>query len=57
VIRYRLPTVTTDDFTSAPPDPAHAYDAGYKGVLVTWAAQYMVASGRRITDRSFFGAG
>jgi hypothetical protein len=38
LIRYGLPTVTAYDWTSATPDAAHAYDAGHKGVLVTWAA-------------------
>ena len=38
LIRYGLPTVTSYDWTTATPDAAHAYDAGHKGVLVTWAA-------------------
>lgn len=38
LIRYGLPTVTAYDFTKTAPDPEHAYDAGHKGVLVTWAA-------------------
>lgn len=38
VNRYGLPTVTAYDWTSNTPDAAHAYDAGHKGVLVTWAA-------------------
>ena len=38
VIRYGLPTVTAYDWTSATADPAHAYDQGHKGVLITWAA-------------------
>lgn len=40
VIRYGLPTITHYDFTSAPADPAHAYDQGHKGVLVTYAATW-----------------
>ncbi len=40
VIRYGMPTVTAYDFTTATPDAAHSYDAGHKGVLVTWAATY-----------------
>jgi hypothetical protein len=38
LIRYGLPTVTSYDWTSASPDTAHAYDAGHKGVLITYAA-------------------
>jgi len=38
LIRYGLPTVTAYDWTAATPDTPHAYDAGHKGVLVTWAA-------------------
>ena len=38
LIRYGLPTVTSYDWTSTMPDAAHSYDAGHKGVLVTWAA-------------------
>jgi hypothetical protein len=38
VIRYGLPTVTSYDFTTSTPDAEHSYDAGHKGVLVTWAA-------------------
>ena len=38
VIRYGLPTVTSYDFTATPPDAAHSFDAGHKGVLITWAA-------------------
>ncbi len=38
VIRYGLPTVTSYDYTKTTPDAAHAYDAGHKGVLITWAA-------------------
>lgn len=40
VIRYGLPTVAAYDWTSTTPDPAHSYDAGHKGVLVTWAATW-----------------
>jgi hypothetical protein len=40
VIRYGLPTVTSYDFTGSTPDPAHAYDAGHKGTLVTYAAAW-----------------
>ena len=39
LIRYGLPTVTAYDWTHATPDAAHSYDAGHKGVLVTWAAK------------------
>jgi hypothetical protein len=39
VIRYGLPVVTAYDFTVTPPDIWHAFDAGHKGVLITWAAQ------------------
>lgn len=38
LIRYGLPVVTAYDWTSATPDAAHAYDAGHKGVLITYAA-------------------
>ncbi len=38
VIRYGLPTVTAYDFTASTPDAAHSFDAGHKGVLITWAA-------------------
>ena len=38
LIRYGLPTVISYDWTSTMPDAAHSYDAGHKGVLVTWAA-------------------
>lgn len=40
LIRYGLPTVTAYDWTApgSTPDAPHAYDAGHKGVLVTWAA-------------------
>jgi hypothetical protein len=38
LIRYGLPTVTAYDFTKSTPDAAHSYDAGHKGVLITWAA-------------------
>ncbi len=40
VIRYGLPTITTYDFTTATADPAHAYDQGHAGVLVTYAATW-----------------
>ncbi|MFN7993484.1 MAG: hypothetical protein U0Q18_07780 [Bryobacteraceae bacterium] len=40
VIRYGLPTVTAYDYTTMAPDPEHAYDAGHKGVLITWAASW-----------------
>jgi hypothetical protein len=40
VIRYGLPTVTTYDWTVNTPDPQHSFDAGHKGVLITWAASY-----------------
>ncbi len=40
VIRYGLPTITHYDFTTATADPAHAYDQGHKGVLVTYAAAW-----------------
>lgn len=40
VIRYGLPKVTSYDFSVASPDAAHAYDAGHKGVLITWAASW-----------------
>ncbi len=40
VIRYGLPTVTSYDFTSTAPDAQHGYDAGHKGVLITWAATW-----------------
>jgi hypothetical protein len=40
VIRYGLPTVTAYDYTSTPPDSQHPYDAGHKGVLITWAATW-----------------
>lgn len=38
LIRYGLPTMTAYDFTNATPDAEHSFDAGHKGVLVTWAA-------------------
>lgn len=41
VIRYGLPTVKAYDFTNHQPDPQHIYDAGHKGVLITWAAKYV----------------
>jgi hypothetical protein len=44
VIRYGLPTITHYDFTTATADPAHAYDQGHKGVLVTYAATWNGAS-------------
>lgn len=40
LIRYGLPTVTAYDYTGSAPDSEHPYDAGHKGVLVTWAAKY-----------------
>jgi hypothetical protein len=40
VIRYGLPTVTSYDYTISPPDASHTYDAGHRGVLVTWAASW-----------------
>jgi hypothetical protein len=40
VIRYGLPTVTAYDFTTSTPDPQHSYDAGHKGVLITYAATW-----------------
>lgn len=40
VIRYGLPTVVAYDWTSATPDAEHSFDAGHKGVLVTWAATW-----------------
>lgn len=40
LIRYGLPTVTSYDYTGSAPDADHAFDAGHKGVLVTWAAAY-----------------
>jgi len=40
VIRYGLPTVTAYDFRKATPDAQHSYDAGHRGVLVTWAATW-----------------
>jgi hypothetical protein len=38
LIRYGLPKVTAYDWTTATPDADHAYDAGHKGTLITWAA-------------------
>ncbi len=38
VTRYGIPTVSAYDFTAISPDAAHAYDAGHRGVLVTYAA-------------------
>jgi len=38
LIRYGLPNVTSYDWTTTTPDAAHAYDAGHKGTLITWAA-------------------
>ncbi len=40
VIRYGLPSITNYDFTTATADPAHSYDQGHKGVLVTYAATW-----------------
>ncbi len=42
LIRYGLPTVTAYDWTggNGAPDADHTFDAGHKGVLVTWAAAY-----------------
>lgn len=40
VIRYGLPTITHYDFVNGVADPAHAYDQGHKGVLVTYAASW-----------------
>ncbi len=40
VIRYGLPTVKSYDYSTSRPDPEHAYDAGHKGVLITWAATW-----------------
>ena len=38
LIRYGLPTVTAYDWQVNTPDAEHSYDAGHKGVLITWAA-------------------
>jgi hypothetical protein len=57
VIRYGLPTVTAYDFTSTSPDSAHAYDAGHKGVLVTWAAKYIGGQWKADYGSQPFGAG
>jgi len=38
LIRYGLPKVTSYDWTVKAPDVDHGFDAGHKGVLVTWAA-------------------
>lgn len=40
VIRYGLPTITHYDYRTATADPAHSYDQGHKGVLVTYAATW-----------------
>ncbi len=42
LIRYGLPTVTSYDWTAGngQPDADHTFDAGHKGVLITWAAHY-----------------
>ncbi len=40
LIRYGLPTVTSYDWTHGLPDADHTFDAGHKGVLITWAATY-----------------
>ncbi len=57
VIRYGLPTVTTYDFTIATPDAAHSYDAGHKGVLVTWAATKVGSTWTAAYGNQPFGAG
>jgi hypothetical protein len=38
LIRYGLPKVTSYDWTAKAPDADHSFDAGHKGVLITWAA-------------------
>ncbi|HEV8015703.1 MAG TPA: hypothetical protein VGP48_09220 [Stellaceae bacterium] len=40
VIRYGIPTISNYDFTTATADPAHAYDQGHHGVLITYAAAW-----------------
>ena len=38
LIRYGLPKVTSYDWTVKTPAADHSFDAGHKGVLITWAA-------------------
>lgn len=57
VIRYGRPTVTSYDFTKAAPDAAHAYDAGHKGVLITWAASLVKGKWVAAYGNQPFGAG
>ena len=40
VIRYGLPSLKAYDWTVNAPDAQHSYDAGHKGVLITWAATW-----------------
>ncbi len=62
VSRYGVPKVTSYDFTSATPDTAHSYDAGHKGVLITWAAslvngQWVAAYGSQAYSGTVAGNG
>jgi len=57
VTRYGIPTVTPYDFTAATPDPDHAYDAGHKGVLVTYAANLVNGHWTAPYGAQPFGAG
>ena len=57
VIRYGLPTVTTYDFTASTPDPEHSFDAGHKGVLITWAASFQGGQWVAQYGNQPFGAG
>jgi len=57
VIRYGLPTVTPYNWTVATPDAEHSYDAGHKGVLITWKAAWDGAKWVAPYGAQPFGAG
>ncbi len=57
VIRYGAATITSYDFTVATPDAPHSYDAGHKGVLVTWAATLQGGVWKAAYGNQPFGAG
>ena len=57
VTRYGVPTVTAYDFTTSTPDVAHAYDAGHKGALITYAATLQNGSWVAAYGNQPFGGG
>ncbi len=57
VIRYGLPKVSSYDFTKTNPDAAHAFDAGHKGVLITWSAKLVAGKWVAAWGNMPFGGG